>query len=316
MQASIDFYHRYLDRRGVSRPNSCRTCSPRTSSAAETAYPESHERAEGDVGRGAWCRSSSCSRSTRSRSSSRSWSPPRGRCCSSSGRRATSGAAGVHQPTRAARTLLERDRCGCPDTTLLAHNEHWLAGDLGNVAVVIDLPDDGRVPVVSPTVVCCLPAVGHERPRGRRRASGRSPPRTTASASRGCWCRASSLEARDREPTRSRARPMPGRAGGYGHVYGVRRRRRVHGGDDRAPAPRARRSRAAHEPLPRRRPGRDGAAALRRAAGPGSAACRSCSRSANRRRPRTSWRSCATTTPLRRRSACIPSPRRATRPPR
>src|SRR5207344_2288064 len=44
--------------------------------------------------------------------------------------------------------------------TLLAHNEHWLAGDAGNVVVLVDRPAGGRVPVASPTVVCCLPAVG------------------------------------------------------------------------------------------------------------------------------------------------------------
>src|SRR6266540_2714441 len=47
-----------------------------------------------------------------------------------------------------------------PGVTLLGHNEQWVAGDLGNVAVVIDVPDDGSVAVASPTIVSCLPAVG------------------------------------------------------------------------------------------------------------------------------------------------------------
>ena len=56
------------------------------------------------------------------------------------------------------------DRCSTvtvsgPGYTLLGHNEQWMAGDRGNVAVVIELPDDGPA-LVSPTLVCCLPAVG------------------------------------------------------------------------------------------------------------------------------------------------------------
>ena len=70
-----------------------------------------------------------------------------------------------------------------PGYTLLGHNEHWLAGDMGNVAVVVDRsPDDGVV--VSPTIVSCLPAVGMNG-FGLARGSTRSPPPTTGSASRG-----------------------------------------------------------------------------------------------------------------------------------
>jgi isopenicillin-N N-acyltransferase-like protein len=104
-----------------------------------------------------------------------------------------------------------------PGVTMLAHNEHWLAGDAGNVAVVIDHPVDGRVPVASPTVVCCLPAVGMN---GYGAAQGIGSlmasddrvgvPRVLVSRS--------SLEARNREDALVRS-AMPGRAGGYGHVY-------------------------------------------------------------------------------------------------
>jgi isopenicillin-N N-acyltransferase-like protein len=104
--------------------------------------------------------------------------------------------------------------------TLLAHNEHWLAGDVGNVAVIIDRPDDGRVPVASPTIVCCLPAVGMNafgvaQGIGSLTASddGVGVPRVLISRS--------SLEARDRADAVARA-AMPGRAGGYGHVYAMR----------------------------------------------------------------------------------------------
>ena len=72
------------------------------------------------------------------------------------------------------------------DMTMLAHNEHWLAGDVGNVAVIVDMPDGGRVPVASPTIVCCLPAVGMNA-HGAAQGIGRSPRPTTAWVSPGCW---------------------------------------------------------------------------------------------------------------------------------
>ena len=44
--------------------------------------------------------------------------------------------------------------------TLLGHNEQWLAGDAGNVAVVIERPGPGHTTLASPVSVCCLPSVG------------------------------------------------------------------------------------------------------------------------------------------------------------
>jgi len=118
------------------------------------------------------------------------------------------------------------DRCSSisvrtPDGgTLLAHNEHWLAGDADNVAVVVDHPADGRVAVASPTVVCCLPAVGvngHGAAQGigslTASDDGIGVPRVLVSRS--------SLEARDRRDAIARG-AMPGRAGGYGHVFAFR----------------------------------------------------------------------------------------------
>ena len=46
-----------------------------------------------------------------------------------------------------------------PGATILAHNEQWLAGDLGNVAVIVSTPDQGAA-FASPTIATCLPAVG------------------------------------------------------------------------------------------------------------------------------------------------------------
>jgi len=104
--------------------------------------------------------------------------------------------------------------------TLLAHNEHWLAGDVDNVAVVVDVPVDGRVAVASPSVVCCLPAVGingHGVAQGigslTASDDGVGVPRVFVSRS--------ALEARDQADAVARS-AMPGRAGGYGHAFAVR----------------------------------------------------------------------------------------------
>jgi isopenicillin-N N-acyltransferase-like protein len=107
-----------------------------------------------------------------------------------------------------------------PGVTLLGHNEQWLAGDLGNVAVVIEVPDDGSVPVASPTIVTCLPAVGVN---GHGAAQGIGS--LTASDDRVGVPRVlvsrHSLEAADREDAVRRA-GTESRAGGYGHVLAFR----------------------------------------------------------------------------------------------
>jgi isopenicillin-N N-acyltransferase like protein len=102
-------------------------------------------------------------------------------------------------------------------TTILAHNEHWLVGDAGNVAVVLDAPYDRPVRVASPTVVCCLPAVGlNSHGVGQGIAS------LTASDDRVGVPRVlvsrSSLEAQNRADAIDRA-GMPERSGGYGHTF-------------------------------------------------------------------------------------------------
>ena len=104
-----------------------------------------------------------------------------------------------------------------PGATMLAHNEHWLAGDLGNVAVVIDAPDDRPVSIASPTVVCCLPAVGvnsHGAAQGIGSLTASDDrigvPRVLVSRH--------ALEAMDRADAIARA-GLPTRAGGYGHTF-------------------------------------------------------------------------------------------------
>jgi len=102
-------------------------------------------------------------------------------------------------------------------STILAHNEHWLAGDRGNVAVVIDVPDDRAVSVASPTIACCLPAVGMNSLGAAQGIGsltacddGVGVPRVLVSRN--------SLESMDRADAIARA-GMPRRAGGYGHVF-------------------------------------------------------------------------------------------------
>jgi isopenicillin-N N-acyltransferase like protein len=100
--------------------------------------------------------------------------------------------------------------------TLLGHNEMWLAGDAGNVALVVERPSEG-VPVVSPTIACCLPAVGmngHGVAQGIDSLTARDDrvgiPRVLVSRH--------ALEASDPSDAHRRA-TLADRAGGYAHVF-------------------------------------------------------------------------------------------------
>jgi isopenicillin-N N-acyltransferase-like protein len=103
-----------------------------------------------------------------------------------------------------------------PGFTLLGHNEHWIEGDRGNVAVVMDVPDRGRA-VASPTMVCCLPAVGMNEKRGSQgiqslRAGDERPGVPRVLASRHALESVDRLDAVRRTAIRTRA-------GGYGHTF-------------------------------------------------------------------------------------------------
>ena len=206
---SLDFYHRYLERRGVSSGQLHELLTPYLV-AGETAYPDTMGVLKGmSVGAtvpvlelfaiNAFEELEPLLESPEGellflqRKEGYAVAPPSvvERCSSVT----------VHTPTG----------------VRLAHNEHWLAGDAGNIAVVIEIPADGRVPVASPTVVCCLPAVGlngHGTAQGigslMASDDGVGVPRVMVSRS--------SLEARNRADALARA-AMPGRAGGYGHVF-------------------------------------------------------------------------------------------------
>jgi hypothetical protein len=104
-----------------------------------------------------------------------------------------------------------------PGFTILAHNEHWLAGDLGNVAVIVDLADDRPVSLASPTIVCCLPAVGMNN-HGAAQGIGSLTAADDKVGVPRVFVSRHALESTDRQNAVTRA-GLPARAGGYGHVF-------------------------------------------------------------------------------------------------
>jgi isopenicillin-N N-acyltransferase like protein len=209
IQGSIDFYHRYLDRRGVSSEQLQDLLTPYLV-AAETAYPDMMNVVKG-MSVAALVPVLELFAINAFEELEPLLESPEGELLFLQKKE------GYTKPTPSP------ERCSSlsirtPDGgTVIAHNEHWLAGDVGNVAVVIDHPSDGRTAVASPTVVCCLPAVGMNGHGGAQGIGsltasddGVGIPRVLVSRS--------ALEARDRRDAVARA-AFPGRAGGYGHVY-------------------------------------------------------------------------------------------------
>ncbi len=213
IEASIGFYHTYLDRRGVSSERLQDLLTPYLV-AAETSYPESVAVLKG-MSVGAMVPILELFAINAFEELEPLLESPEGGLLFLQRKEGYVQAPPTPDPPPLERCSSLTVRL--PDTTLIAHNEHWLAGDLENVAVVIDTPQDGRVPVASPTVVCCLPAVGvnaHGAGQGigslMATDDGVGVPRVLVSRS--------SLEARTRADAIARA-AVPGRAGGYGHVY-------------------------------------------------------------------------------------------------
>ena len=220
IQRSIDFYHRYLDRRGVSSEQLQDLLMPYLV-ASETAYPESMAVLKG-MSVGAFVPVMELFAINAFEELEPLLEQPEGELLFLQKKEGYVPAPDAPAPPETPPKATSPERCSSlsvsvPGTTMLAHNEHWLAGDIGNVAVIVDVPASGRVPVASPTVVCCLPAVGMNahgvaQGIGSLAASDDSVgvPRVLVSRS--------SLEARDRPDALARA-SLPGRAGGYGHVY-------------------------------------------------------------------------------------------------
>jgi isopenicillin-N N-acyltransferase like protein len=103
--------------------------------------------------------------------------------------------------------------------TILAHNEQWFAGDAENVALVVERPSEA-VAVASPTLAACLSAVGMNGLGGAQgidsltaQDDGVGVPRVLVSRH--------ALEAGGRADAIRRV-GLPGRAGGYAHVYAFR----------------------------------------------------------------------------------------------
>src|SRR5262245_12722952 len=157
IQGSIGFYHRYLDRRGVSSEQLQDLLTPYLV-AAETAYPDMMSVLKG-MSVGAMVPVLELFAINAFEELEPLLESPEGELLFLQRKE------GYLAPPPPAAADPPIERCSSVsvhtgETTLLAHNEHWLAGDVGKVAVVIDHPSDGRVPVASPTIVCCLPAVG------------------------------------------------------------------------------------------------------------------------------------------------------------
>jgi hypothetical protein len=100
---------------------------------------------------------------------------------------------------------------------LLGHNEQWFAGDAGNVVVVVEAGGEGEPALVSPTVACCLPAVGLNAHRTAQGIQSLTAADDRAGVPRVLVSR-HALAASGPDDAVRRA-GLPGRAGGYGHSF-------------------------------------------------------------------------------------------------
>src|SRR5712691_3065297 len=156
VQASVEFYHRYLDARGASSDKLHDLLTPYLM-AAETAYPESMAVLKG-MSIGATVPIMELFAINAFEELEPLLESPEGGLLFLQRKEGYAQPPIVEGRTRTERCSSVAMRL--PETTLIAHNEHWLAGDIGNVVVVVDIPEGGRVPVASPTIVGCLPSVG------------------------------------------------------------------------------------------------------------------------------------------------------------
>ncbi len=206
---SVDFYHRYLSRRGVSSQQLQELLTPYLV-AAESQFPASMATLKG-MSVGAMAPVLELFAINAFEELEPKLEAPEG------GLLFLQRKEGYLAPPKPSVERCSSFAVCTPEATILAHNEHWLAGDRGNVAVVIDLPDDRTTRIASPTIVCCLPAVGvnsHRAAQGIGSLSasddGVGVPRVLVSRD--------SLEAADRADAIARAGQRR-RAGGYGHTF-------------------------------------------------------------------------------------------------
>ncbi len=107
------------------------------------------------------------------------------------------------------------------DTTILAHNEQWYAGDDGGVAVIVERPDtDDEVAIVAPASVGTLPLVGMNARGGALGLMSLTGSDERVGVPRALLGR-DGVEAVDRADALRRA-TRPGRAGGYSYMYAFR----------------------------------------------------------------------------------------------
>jgi isopenicillin-N N-acyltransferase-like protein len=122
---------------------------------------------------------------------------------------------------RGGRPVAPRERCSTvtisgPGYTLLGHNEQWLAGEIVHMAVVVELPDDGPA-LVSPTLACCLPAVGMNEYRVAQGIQSLTADDDGVGVPRVLVSRHALVASSPADALRRAT--LPGRAGGYGHSF-------------------------------------------------------------------------------------------------
>lgn len=206
---SVDFYHRYFSRRGVSSRELSDLLTPYLA-AAESRFPAYMATLTG-MSVGAMVPVLELCAINAFEELEPMLEAPEG------GLLFLQRKEGYLAPPKRATERCSSFTASTPGATILAHNEQWLAGDIGNVAVVIDVPDDRRVRIASPTIVCCLPAVGvnsHGVAAGvaslRASDDGVGVPRVFASRH--------TLEAANPADAIDRA-GLPNRSGGYGYTF-------------------------------------------------------------------------------------------------
>jgi hypothetical protein len=225
IQASVGFYHRYLDRRGVSSEQLQDLLTPYLV-AAETAYPDMMSVLKG-MAVGALVPVLELFAINAFEELEPLLESPEGELLFLQRKE------GYRSKPRRRNAHSERLRAAARRPNPARPQRQWLAGDAGNIAVIVDRPAAGRVPVASPTVVC-LPPPSASTVHGTATGVGS----LTARRRRASACPGAGLAQRAREPAIATTRPPAcgdARAGGRVQArVRVRRRGHLHPGDQRA----------------------------------------------------------------------------------